>query len=248
LCPSAIWLDKGRVQERGPATDVIDSYLASTHADGLFGKGLTGEGPLRINSIKVGDGSGRPTTTIRRDSPFSISVDFSLEERLPGFDIALYVVNSNGVRVFDEAWSDREPRRAEGPGRYTVALKIPPVLNVDDYRVGLWAGTAYETLVHEPATSVFRLEGSTKRRPDRVVELLLPWELSSAQEDAATHPNDDGWGCHQANWPVDVEDDLDKREIENRKREIESRYGVRTAHNMQLHDDVYTVLSGIAGC
>jgi ABC-type polysaccharide/polyol phosphate transport system ATPase subunit len=192
LCPSAIWLDKGRVQERGPATDVIDSYLASTHADGLFGKGLTGEGPLRINSIKVGDGSGRPTTTIRRDSPFSISVDFSLEERLPGFDIALYVVNSNGVRVFDEAWSDREPRRAEGPGRYTVALKIPPVLNVDDYRVGLWAGTAYETLVHEPATSVFRLEGSTKRRPDRVVELLLPWELSSAQEDAATHPNDDG--------------------------------------------------------
>jgi hypothetical protein len=45
-----------------------------------------------------------------------------------------------------------------------------------------------------------------------------------------------------------VEDDLDKREIENIKREIESRYGVRTAHNMQLHDDVYTVPSGIAGC
>jgi ABC-type polysaccharide/polyol phosphate transport system ATPase subunit len=191
LCPSAIWLEKGRIQERGPATEVIDSYLASTQADGPLGKGLVVEGPLRIHSITINDGSGRPTTTIRRDSAFSISVDFSLEERFPGFDIALYVVNSSGVRVFDEAWSDREPRRAEGPGRFTVALKIPPVLNVDDYRVGLWAGTAYETLVHEPATSVFRLEGSTKRRPDRVVELRLPWELSSVQEDAASPLRDD---------------------------------------------------------
>lgn len=191
LCPSAIWLEKGRVQVRGPATDVIDSYLASSHADGLFSSGLMGEGPLRIHSIKISDRTGRQSTSMRRDSPFSISVDFSLEERLPGFDIALYVVNSSGVRIFDEAWSDREAKRAEGPGRYTVALKIPPVLNVDDYRVGLWAGTAYETLVHEPATSVFRLEGSTRRRPDRVVELLLPWELSSAQENATTPPRDE---------------------------------------------------------
>jgi ABC-type polysaccharide/polyol phosphate transport system ATPase subunit len=192
LCPSALWLEKGRVVDRGPATDVIDSYLSSTHFDPIFGQGLVEEGPLRIHSIRVSDGSGRPTTTLRRDSPFSISVDFSLEERLPGFDIALYVVNSSGVRVFDEAWSDREATRVEGPGRYTVALKIPPVLNVDDYRVGLWAGTAYETLVHESATSVFHLEGSTRRRPDRVVELLLPWELTSAQEDAATPAREDG--------------------------------------------------------
>jgi ABC-type polysaccharide/polyol phosphate transport system ATPase subunit len=191
LCPSAIWLEKGGIQDRGPAADVIDAYLASSHTEDLVGGGLIRGGPLQVHSIMISDGSGRRTRSVRRDSPFSISVDFSLEERLPGFDIALYVVNTSGVRVFDEAWSDGEPMRVQGPGRYTVALKVPPVLNVGDYRIGLWAGTAYETLVHEPVTSVFHLEGSTKRRPDRVVELSLPWELGSSQEDGAAPDRDE---------------------------------------------------------
>jgi ABC-type polysaccharide/polyol phosphate transport system ATPase subunit len=191
LCPTAVWLEKGRVHQEGAATDVIDSYLASAVGEGISGNEVVRGGPFRLFSVSVDDESGRRSDVLRRNGRFSISVDFALDERLPGFDIAVYVVNSHGVRIFDEAWSDLGTRRPEGPGRYTVALKVPPVLNVDEYRVGLWAGTAYETLVHEGVTAVFRLEGSVKGRPDRAVELLLPWEMVSAQEPAPTRPTDE---------------------------------------------------------
>jgi len=189
LCPSAIWLEKGGLHQQGTATEVIDSYLASSVQESGSGKDTVHAGPLHLFSVTVTDDSQRRSDVIRRDAPFTISVDYGLDERIPGFDVALYVVNSNGVRIFDEAWSDLWTQRPEGPGRYTVALKVPPVLNVDEYRVGLWAGTAYETLIHDEITAVFRLEGSVKGRPDRAVELHLPWELVSPQ--APAHAGED---------------------------------------------------------
>jgi ABC-type polysaccharide/polyol phosphate transport system ATPase subunit len=190
LCPTAVWLEKGSIEQEGTATRVIDSYLASAVGGGEAGKEPVRAGPFQLQSVVVSDESGRRSDVLRRDGGFSITVEFSLEERFPGFDLALYVVNSSGGRVFDEAWSDRGEKRPEGPGRYTVALRVPPILNVDEYRVGLWAGTAYETLVHQEVTAVFRLEGSVKGRPDRAVELMLPWELISVQEAAPTPPDE----------------------------------------------------------
>ena len=40
---------------------------------------------------------------------------------------------------------------------------------------------------------------------------------------------------------------LDRQEIETRKRSIESLYGPWTAHNLRLHDDVYTIRPGVVG-
>lgn len=192
LCPSAVWLEKGSIQQEGSATQVIDSYLASAVSEGgAVGNELIRAGPLLLHSVAIHDEAGRRLDVLRRDARFSITVDLTLEERLPGFDLALYVVNSNGVRIFDEAWSDQGTKRPEGPGRYTVALTVPPILNVDEYRVGLWSGTAYETLVHQEVTAVFRLEGSVKRRPDRAVELMLPWEVIPAQQPAPAQPPDE---------------------------------------------------------
>jgi len=192
LCPSAVWLEKGSIQQEGSATQVIDSYLASAVSEGgAVGNELIRAGPLLLHSVAIHDEAGRRLDVLRRDARFSITVDLTLEDRLPGFDLALYVVNSNGVRIFDEAWSDQGTKRPEGPGRYTVALTVPPILNVDEYRVGLWSGTAYETLVHQEVTAVFRLEGSVKRRPDRAVELMLPWEVIPAHQPAPAQPPDE---------------------------------------------------------
>lgn len=191
LCPSAVWLEKGSIQQEGSATQVIDSYLASAVGEGAVGNEVVQAGPFRLHSVVINDESGRRSEALRRDGQFSIAVDYALDERLPGFDLALYVVNSKGGRIFDEAWSDRETKRPEGPGRYTVALTVPPILNVDEYRAGLWAGTAYETLVHQEVTAIFRLVGSVKGRPDRAVELMLPWKLISAQEAAPAQPPDE---------------------------------------------------------
>jgi ABC-2 type transport system ATP-binding protein/lipopolysaccharide transport system ATP-binding protein len=91
------------------------------------------------------------------------------------------VFNASGLRVLDEAWSDTEGRRPDRPGTYTVRISVPPVLNVGAYTIGIWVGTRYDTLLFEPAAATFRLEGSTKGRPERAIELHLPWQLIDEQ-------------------------------------------------------------------
>lgn len=40
---------------------------------------------------------------------------------------------------------------------------------------------------------------------------------------------------------------MDRDELENRKREVERRYGAWISHNLQLQDDLYTIQRGVAG-
>ncbi len=187
LCPGSIWLERGEVAARGPTAAVIDAYLPNTLAVAGTLSASAGEGPVTLESVTVTDGT--RSGTLRRDRGFSVDVRLALQSRLPGLDVAIYVVNSAGVRIFDEAWSDQDQTRPDGPGRYTVCLSVPPVLNVGKYHVGVWVGSPYETLVHEGAAAVFQLEGSLKGRPDRVVELLLPWGVSC--DDSVTTPDPD---------------------------------------------------------
>ena len=123
---------------------------------------------------------------LRRDQPFSIVVRYSLLEDTPGFDMALYVVNDSGTRVFDEAWSDSHDARPTSAGGYELRLTVPPVLVPGEYRIGVWAGTPHETFLHERVAGAFRLAGSLRGRPERTVELLLPWEVTLVQHGEAT--------------------------------------------------------------
>jgi ABC-2 type transport system ATP-binding protein/lipopolysaccharide transport system ATP-binding protein len=196
LCRRALWLDQGRLRLDGPTGEVLDAYLRSGR-DGPGG-GRVGEpaggasggpgpaamadpaGRVVVHSISVVDGAGRAVGILRRDGAFAVEIDLTLAERVPGFDLALYLVNRRGVRVLDEAWSDTEPVRLDGPGRHVVRVTVPPVLNVGDYAIGLWVGSGDQEIMDVHAAHGFTIEGSARGRPDRVVELLLPWEVRPA--------------------------------------------------------------------
>ena len=47
-----------------------------------------------------------------RDEPFTIEVSFEVRERVRGSTLSVYVQTLGGVRVIDEAWSDRAVRSA----------------------------------------------------------------------------------------------------------------------------------------
>jgi hypothetical protein len=47
---------------------------------------------------------------------------------------------------------------------------------VDDYVIGVWFGTAYETFVLNMAATRVRVEGDSKRSK-RIVKLGLPWKV-----------------------------------------------------------------------
>ena len=182
LCSQAIWLERGRIAAEGSTGSVIDSYVTTALSTDGAGTPMQDDGSVSLRRVQTCDTEGRPAPVLRRDRPFSIDVTFALEQKVPGLDLAVYVVNAAGVRVFDEAWSDTQRLRPDRAGTYTVRLAVPPVLNAGEYQIGVWAGSAYETLLLQPVASAFRLEGSLKGRPKRAVELLLDWELIGEEQ------------------------------------------------------------------
>jgi ABC-2 type transport system ATP-binding protein/lipopolysaccharide transport system ATP-binding protein len=134
-------------------------------------------GDVTLDGVRLVDETGETAHSLRRDRPFGIEVTYTINERVPALDMSVLIFNASGMRVLDEAWSDTEGSRPDRPGTYTVRISVPPVLNVGEYRIGIWVGTRYDTLLFEQAAATFRLEGSTKGRPERAIELYLPWQL-----------------------------------------------------------------------
>ncbi|MPY94079.1 MAG: ATP-binding cassette domain-containing protein [Acidimicrobiia bacterium] len=189
LCPRSLWVDGGRLRMDGRTEDVVDAYMRSTRQGPTVGEDVEDpQGRVVLHAVRTADHAGQETTALRRDRPFRIEVELSLRERVPGLDIALYLLNQRGVRVFDEVWSDTVPERAEGPGRLAASVTVPPLLNVGDYAVGVWVGQGFEEILSVDAAAAFSLEGSAKGRPDRVVELLVPWQCRTVTGASPTEP------------------------------------------------------------
>lgn len=180
LCPTTLWLDQGRVQALGDTKEVLDAYITAgllpdsrrTFAD------RPGE-TVALSSVALLDARGQPSGLLRRDEPFTIEVRFVVREHVPGLDLSVVVQTLPGLRVLDEAWSDSAPPHRGEPGEYVATLRVPPVLAVGEYTLGLWIGSAYETLVWEADAGFFRLDGSTMERPDRLVHLSLSWAVQA---------------------------------------------------------------------
>jgi ABC-type polysaccharide/polyol phosphate transport system ATPase subunit len=177
LCPRSLWIDSGQIRYDGATGDVVREYLASGISEAPSAEATTSCGPLTVRSVRVvgvGEASGMPP--LLREDPVRVQVLFDLAEEIPGFDLAIYVTTANGVRVFDETLSDHTYARPQ-TGRYRAEMTIPPMLNVGDYTVGVWFGTTYDDIVHEPTAASFTLHGSDQQRPGRIIVLNLPISL-----------------------------------------------------------------------
>ena len=111
-----------------------------------------------------------------REDPLSVEIELEVAEDVPGLDLAVYVSDGRSVRILDEALSDSGAGRLHR-GRQRVRLSVPPMLNVGDFTVGLWLGTAHEDLLDEPAAATFSLHGHDRGRPDRVLVAGLPFTV-----------------------------------------------------------------------
>ena len=180
LCTEAVWLDKGRVVMRGPSAEVTDRYLGADvrRVGETLLRAEDATGMVSVERVAILGADGRPSDSLARDEPFTIEVSFEVRERVPGLDLSVYVQTLGGVRVIDEAWSD-----AGGPigeGRFTARMTVPPVLNVGNFSVGVWMGSGFEQLFWRDELVVFRLEGDTQARTERLLQLGVPWSMESA--------------------------------------------------------------------
>ena len=85
---------------------------------------------------------------IRRGDPFVIQIGLTTRNTVVGLDAALYVEDSRGARVLDEALSETLGLDANlsEPGEYRLALDVPAPLAAKEYVIGVWLGTRSDLL------------------------------------------------------------------------------------------------------
>jgi energy-coupling factor transporter ATP-binding protein EcfA2 len=173
LCRRAMWMEAGEVRCAGPSDGIVRDYLASGLVAERSGTSLIRSGPVAVHGVRVVPAEGEGPGLLMRGDSLRVEVEFELADEVPGMDLAIFVTTRTGVRVLDEVFSDRTEQRL-GAGRYKAAMEVPPVLNVGDFSVGLWFGTAHTDILEEPVAASFTLHGSDRGRPDRVLVGDLP--------------------------------------------------------------------------
>jgi ABC-type polysaccharide/polyol phosphate transport system ATPase subunit len=183
LCRRAVWLDEGQVRDDGSAHDVIDRYLGTVLNRGERAQvSVSAEGAVSAVSVALVDERGIPVDRLRRDEMLRFEVRFTLSERLPSFDLAIYLLTRSRTQVLSENISD-QALDIQGPGDFTVCLSVPGVLAPGEYVAGLWLASGDESLVYQEVLEFTLLprpddRSEAIRRP-RLVVPEISWSIDS---------------------------------------------------------------------
>ena len=140
-----------------------------------------------MHDIQVRAEGGVDSGVLMRDDALRLEVEFELADEIPGIDLAISITTRGGIRVLDEALSDNGHARL-GTGRHVAQMNVPAMLNVGDFAVGVWFGTAHTTTLYKPAASSFTLHGSDRGRPGRIVVGNLPITVRRTSQNPGEAP------------------------------------------------------------
>jgi ABC-type polysaccharide/polyol phosphate transport system ATPase subunit len=184
LCPRAIWMYRGRIVSDGDSQHVVQEYYASVVGQASSAE-LDVEGDVGVRRVTIVDEQGEVLSRPPRDEPLCVEARVLARRPVPGLDMAVWIVGTDGTRLLDEAWSDQSdvPELAPAPGEYAVRLRVPPLLRAGEYVVGIWLGTEITTFVAQDILSFpiaplpsDRQEWTTRRR---VVQPPVSWSVRS---------------------------------------------------------------------
>lgn len=184
LCPQVVWLEHGRIRDRGDSGAIIDAYLRS---GAPAGAGLTfdtdSSATAQIVRAALVDDRGVPRTVVPQRSRTWLEVDVDVRARTPGLDLAFVVSTSRGVDVVDEGLADDGRHDISAPGTYRVRASIPSSLVPGEYSLSLWLGTADADLALLEKRLGFTIEGGVDGRSRRLVKVSPTWEVAPPHAD-----------------------------------------------------------------
>jgi hypothetical protein len=178
LCPNVIWLDKGSMRASGPAADVIADYTrTSAGPASMFSFALDPSAAAQITAVALVDGQGNPQAVLNTWSEAWIQIDVVVNEPLPGLDASGMVSTKGGVSLLHEALSDCGQAGLFERGRHRWRCPLPPNFTPGEYVIGVWLGTAFETLQFDDNVLTFSIDGDDAGRPERLLRFGNRWDL-----------------------------------------------------------------------
>ncbi len=131
FCDEVAWLDHGRLQEVGPAAEVIDKYsVVANEVEEVEGGGRHfGTGEARIDRIELLDAQGRPVSRLDVGQEATIRMHYTCERAIEGAVFGASIDTSEGAVVWGLHGLDDDfvPVTLE-PGSGHVDLRIPKMM------------------------------------------------------------------------------------------------------------------------
>lgn len=143
LTEETLVLDRGRLVYRAPTPEAIDYYMAAGFSDS--GEHIWQEqeipaeaAPFRPLALRLRDAEGRVVDTVRSTTPFSLEIEYQLDQPITGLRVGLYLLTMRGEYVFtsfdtdDPAQFERLSTRPSG--HYLSRCTVPAnILNEGRY-------------------------------------------------------------------------------------------------------------------
>ncbi len=112
LCDEIAWLERGEMQEHGPAVETIAAYLRKVNADeaarnpmvsavrGIDDDGArAGDQSVQVTRADVVDGNGTPITHAETGTTFTISLGITVPEAILGPNVRVALQHDSGTLV-----------------------------------------------------------------------------------------------------------------------------------------------------
>ena len=130
LCTEAAWLSKGRLERLGDASEIVDSYVDSGHAErqtpaDISGETRWGSGQARIVRVSVLDGAGEPSTRFYPGDRTVIRIEYQADQPVakPVFGLSLETIEGLYAWAFNSRDGGVVPEQISGRG--SIELVIP---------------------------------------------------------------------------------------------------------------------------
>lgn len=136
LCGEAIWLDGGRVVERGPARHVVEAYVdrARERSGGAVGGDAAtddapdqGTGEVVIDGVRLLGEDGAEVAELRSFDPLTVAVTFHTTEPVEDPILGVAVFRNDGTYVYgpNTKFDGATALRGTYDGRYRFTLRYP---------------------------------------------------------------------------------------------------------------------------
>ena len=188
LCESGALLENGRMVLKGPASMVVDRYIASnSESTGIWVRSSEAKGSKEISFVKafLSDSEGRITTDFDMTSKINLNIEALSQKKYENIQFAIRVTNQDGIPIFTTCNTDLEKRflplepgltrysliidcNLLAPGKYTlkIAVHLPKAILYD--------------LIDDVLSFEIHDTGSLEKilKDDRlgVLNLVIPWK------------------------------------------------------------------------
>jgi homopolymeric O-antigen transport system ATP-binding protein len=138
LCSRAIWVDKGRIRDEGPAQQIVSRYLDSVR-EGFEVGNARPDDKLIIERVLLKNRAGGVTTNFRGDEEIFVEIHFNARTKIPHPHFIIAVMGPYG-ELFTAAmtFDGLTPESIEGPGSIGCLFK-PPLLLPATYTIVIGA-------------------------------------------------------------------------------------------------------------